>query len=177
MDADILIKQMLIWVKNRMNFGRQDYQNMYEACLYGWKPGAAHYFTNDRTKTTVIEDKVDYFKMNKKQLLDIVKDMVNNKSVPTDIIHCDKPIRNDIHPTMKPIKLLGPLIENSSKFGEIVADGFLGSGSTMVAAHQLKRICYGTELDPKYCQAILDRMVKLDPTLKIKRNGEDYIIA
>jgi DNA modification methylase len=76
---------------------------------------------------------------------------------------------------MKPIKLLAPLIENSSKIGELVADGFLGSGSTMVAAHQLKRRCYGTELDPKYCQVIVDRMIKLDPTLEIKRNGQPYV--
>jgi len=53
-----------------------------------------------------------------------------------------------------------------------VLDLFLGSGTTMVASHQLKRKCYGMELDPKYCQVIVDRMKKLDPTLEIKRNGE-----
>jgi 16S rRNA G966 N2-methylase RsmD len=52
-----------------------------------------------------------------------------------------------------------------------VLDLFIGSGSTMVAAHQLKRKCYGMELDPKYCQVILDRMRKLDTTIKIKKNG------
>jgi DNA modification methylase len=52
-----------------------------------------------------------------------------------------------------------------------VIDLFLGSGTTMVAAHQLKRKCYGLELDPKYCQVIIDRMRKLDSTLIIKRNG------
>ena len=65
-------------------------------------------------------------------------------------------------------------MQNSSKPMQIVSDPFLGSGSTMVAAHQLKRRCYGIELDPKYCQVIIDRMLKLDPTIKIKRNGEDY---
>ena len=54
---------------------------------------------------------------------------------------------------------------------EIVADGFLGSGSTMVASHQLKRKCYGMELDPKYCQVILNRMRKLDVELIVKKNG------
>ena len=72
---------------------------------------------------------------------------------------------------MKPILLLAPLIQNSSKENEIIADGFLGSGSTMVASHQLKRKCYGMELDPKYCQVIVDRMKKLDPSLVIKKNG------
>jgi DNA modification methylase len=55
--------------------------------------------------------------------------------------------------------------------GDLIFDGFLGSGSIMVASHQLKRKCYGMELDPKYCQVIIDRMKKLDPTLIIKRNG------
>ena len=173
-DAGILYKQTLIWVKSSIAMGRQDYQWKHEPCLYGWKEGAAHYFTDNRTNATVIEDKADYSKMNKKQLLDIVKDMTNKTIVPTDIIHCNKPTKNDIHPTMKPIKLLAPLINNSSIQGQIVADAFLGSGSTMVASHQLKRRCYGIELDPKYCQVILERMVKLDSTLTIKKNGEEY---
>jgi site-specific DNA-methyltransferase (adenine-specific) len=172
-DSGLLLKQCLIWVKNALVMGRQDYHWKHEPCLYGWKEGAAHYFTDDRTKTTVIEDVVDYRKLNKKELLDLVKEMTSDKQ-KTTIIHCDKPSKNYVHPTMKPIKLLAPLIENSSKIGELVADGFLGSGSTMVAAHQLKRKCYGMELDPKYCQVIIDRMKKLDPTIKIKRNGIDY---
>lgn len=173
-DSGLLLKQCLIWVKNALVMGRQDYHWKHEPCLYGWKEGAAHYFTDDRTKTTVIEDVVDYRKLNKKELLDLVKEMTSDKQ-KTTIIHCDKPSKNDVHPTMKPIKLLAPLIENSSKIGELVADGFLGSGSTMVAAHQLKRRCYGTELDPKYCQVIVDRMIKLDPTLVVKRNGQPYV--
>jgi len=72
---------------------------------------------------------------------------------------------------MKPIKLCERAIINSSKSGDIVLDVFLGSGSTMVASHQLKRKCYGMELDPKYCQVIVDRMKKLDETLVIKKNG------
>jgi site-specific DNA-methyltransferase (adenine-specific) len=173
-DSGLLLKQCLIWVKNALVMGRQDYHWKHEPCLYGWKEGAAHYFTDDRTKTTVIEDIADYKKLSKKELLDLVKEMTSDKQ-KTTIIHCDKPSKNDVHPTMKPIKLLAPLIENSSKIGELVADGFLGSGSTMVAAHQLKRRCYGTELDPKYCQVIVDRMIKLDPTLVIKRNGQPYV--
>ena len=169
-DSGLLLKQCLIWVKNALVMGRQDYHWKHEPCLYGWKEGAAHYFTDDRTKTTVIEDVVDFKKLSKKELLDLIKEVTSDKQ-KTTIIHCDKPSKNDVHPTMKPIKLLAPLIENSSKIGELVADGFLGSGSTMVAAHQLKRKCYGTELDPKYCQVIIDRMKKLDSTLVIKRNG------
>ena len=74
------------------------------------------------------------------------------------------------HPTMKPLKVMEWCINYLDD--KPILDIFCGSGSTMVAAHQLKRKCYGMELDPKYCQVIIDRMKKLDPSLKIKRNGE-----
>ena len=75
------------------------------------------------------------------------------------------------HATPKPIPLCEQAIKSSCPDNGLVLDMFLGSGSTMVASHQLKRICYGMELDPKYCQVIVDRMKKLDPTIKIKKNG------
>lgn len=88
-----------------------------------------------------------------------------------DIWDIERTKKNELHPTMKPIPLCEKGISDGSKNGDKVLDLFLGSGSTMVAAHQLKRKCYGMELDPKYCQVIVDRMRKLDPTLIIKRNG------
>jgi DNA modification methylase len=75
------------------------------------------------------------------------------------------------HPTQKPIEICERGINNSTNENELILDMFLGSGSTMVAAHQLNRKCYGMELDPKYCQVIIDRMLKLDPSLSVKRNG------
>jgi DNA modification methylase len=78
--------------------------------------------------------------------------------------------RNTVHPTMKPIEIIEmALNDNTDK--KNIYDAFLGSGSTMVASHQLKRKCYGMELDPKYCDVIVARMIKLDSTLPIKRNG------
>tara|TARA_B100001287_G_scaffold29719_1_gene21201 strand:- start:1293 stop:2474 length:1182 start_codon:yes stop_codon:yes gene_type:complete len=82
--------------------------------------------------------------------------------------------RKTKHKTPKPIGVPHKAISNSSKKTNIVFDTFLGSGSTMVAAHQLNRKCYGMELDPKYCQVIIDRMQKLDDTLQIKINGKSY---
>lgn len=80
------------------------------------------------------------------------------------------------HPTQKPIEIMSWCFEyadrHSKKEIKLVLDAYLGSGSTMVASHQLKRKCYGMELDPQYCQVIIDRMRKLDPSLVIKRNGE-----
>jgi DNA modification methylase len=84
----------------------------------------------------------------------------------------DRPSRSEEHPTMKPIELCEKAIKNSSNESSLIFEPFTGSGSTMVASHQLKRKCYGMELDPKYCQVIIDRMKKLDPSLEIKRNGE-----
>ena len=169
-NSGLLLKQYLVWIKNTMVLGRQDYQWKHELCLYGWKEGAAHYFIDDRTQTTVIEDEINVSKLTKDQMKKMLYDLLRDKTSST-IIHCDKPHRSTEHPTMKPILLLAPLIKNSSKTNEIVADGFLGSGSTMVASHQLKRKCYGMELDPKYCQVIIDRMRKLDVELIVKKNG------
>lgn len=79
------------------------------------------------------------------------------------------------HPTQKPVGLAAYGLEYLSFEQDLVLDLFLGSGTTMVAAHQLNRKCYGMELDPKYCQVIVDRMLKLDPSLEIKKNGKPYI--
>jgi len=92
-----------------------------------------------------------------------------------DVWEFQRTLKNDLHPTMKPIPLIENALNKSSKAGNIVFDLFLGSGSTMVAAHQLNRKCYGMELDPKYCQVIIDRMKKLDPTLEVKINGKAYL--
>jgi len=91
-----------------------------------------------------------------------------------DIWEFQRTLKNDLHPTMKPIPLIENALNNSSKIGMNILDLFLGSGSTMVAAHQLKRKCYGMELDPKYCQVIVDRMMNLDDSLTVKINGVDY---
>jgi DNA modification methylase len=78
----------------------------------------------------------------------------------------------ELHTCPKPILLISDIIKPQTINNSIILDIFLGSGTTMVASHQLKRKCYGMELDPKYCQVIIDRMRKLDPSLEIKRNGE-----
>lgn len=76
-----------------------------------------------------------------------------------------------LHPATFPIELPSEYIKAMSNENDIISEAFTGSGTTMVASHQLNRKCYGMELDPKYCQVIIDRMKKLDDTLIIKRNG------
>lgn len=82
-------------------------------------------------------------------------------------------LRGSQHPTQKPVQLIEFCIKYLDD-PKLILDTYLGSGTTMVAAHQLGRKCYGMELDPKYCQVIVDRMRKLDPGIEIKRNGKLY---
>ena len=90
----------------------------------------------------------------------------------SNVLEISKQTKNEIkeHNATFPIDLASYFVSNFSE--KSVIDLFLGSGTTMVASHQLKRKCYGMELDPKYCQVIVDRMTKLDPSLVIKRNGQ-----
>jgi DNA modification methylase len=90
----------------------------------------------------------------------------------TTVWEIDKPMKSESgHSTQKPVECMAKPIANHD--GDVY-DPFLGSGTTMVAAHQLNRKCYGMELDPKYCQVIVDRMLKPDPSLDVKRNGKKY---
>lgn len=155
--ADLTFRQKLIWVKNTMVLGRQDYHWKHEPCFYGWKDGAAHYFTSDRTQVTVIEDKPNINTMNKDQLVQYAKDLQILLDGGSTILREDKPAASTFHPTMKPVKLIARNIVNSSKRGETVLDIFGGSGSTLIASEQLKRTCYTMELDPKYVDVIIDR--------------------
>lgn len=160
-EVGLTLRETLIWVKNALVLGRQDYQWKHEPCLYGWKDGAAHYFTEDRAQSTVIEDAaIDYSKLKKDELLKIVLELTSDM-VPTTVIYENKPTKNDIHPTMKPVKLMARLIRNSTHPKELVLDLFGGSGSTMIAAEQIDRRCFMMEFDPKYCDAILARWEKL----------------
>ena len=160
-EVGLTLRETLIWVKNALVLGRQDYQWRHEPCLYGWKDGAAHYFVDDRSQSTVIEDAgVDYRKLKKDELLKLVLQLTD-VSVPNTVIYEDKPTKNDIHPTMKPVKLMARLIKNSTKQEQLVLDLFGGSGSTLIACEQINRKCFTMEYDPKYCDAILDRWEKL----------------
>ena len=160
-DTGWLLKQNLVWVKNSIVLGRQDYQWRHEPCLYGWKDGAPHYFIDDRSQATVIEDAaVDYRKLKKDELLRLVLKLTD-VSIPNTIIYEDKPTRSELHPTMKPVKLMARLIRNSSRQGERVLDTFGGSGTTLIACEQLNRKCYMMELDPHYCDVIIARWEKL----------------
>ena len=128
-DCGEQVRQCLIWQKNVMVMGRQDYQWKHEPCLYGWKKGASHGWYSDRKQTTVLE--------------------------------FDRPSRSTEHPTMKPISLFSYQMANSTAPQGLVYDAFLGSGTTLIAAEQLGRKCYGMELSPQYCDVIVERWQNL----------------
>lgn len=160
-DINWKVRQCLIWNKNSLVLGRQDYHWKHEPCLYGWKDGASHYFIDDRSQTTVIEDKKDDFKkMPKAELVKLLEEIYAQK-LSTTVIDCEKPARNAEHPTMKPIKLIAQQIKNSSKINQVVLDLFGGSGSTLIACEQLNRKNYTMELDPHYCDVIIQRWENL----------------
>ncbi len=144
-DVGLKVRQCLVWKKNSLVLGRQDYKWIHEPCLYGWRDGGAHDWFSDCKQTTVME--------------------------------FNKPKKNDLHPTMKPVEMLVYLIGNSSKRGGIVLDTFGGSGSTLIACDQTDRICYTAELDEKFCDVIVKRYIEQAGTsaeVSVVREGLTY---
>lgn len=170
--AGFELRQCLIWAKNTIVLGRQDYQWQHEPCLYGWKDGASHYFTDSRVESTVFEDKININKLSKDEMKALLKELLADKQ-STTIIHEDKPARSAEHPTMKPLKLLARQIRNSTRQGEKVLDTFGGSGSTLLTCEQLGRVCYTAELDPKYCDVIIKRYEELTGDKAVRISGEE----
>ena len=146
-DVGLIVRQCLIWVKNSLVLGRQDFQWQHEPCLYGenpldeeefdqhepalygWKGGAAHHWYKNRKQTTVLQ--------------------------------FDRPTASTEHPTMKPVLLFNYEMLCNSKEGDIVLDLFAGSGTTIIAAEQNGRTAYCMEYDPKYVDVIIDRWENL----------------
>jgi DNA modification methylase len=160
--AGVQKKSVLTWVKAEAVLNFQDYHPRFEPCLYGWTDGPKHYFIERRDQTTVIEDskELDIDKMKKAEMQDLLHRIFDAR-FPEDVIREKKPARSDEHPTMKPVRLFGRLISNSSRQGEIILDTFGGSGTTIIAAQQLDRRARLMELDPHYCDVIIARWEKL----------------
>lgn len=170
-DAGFEVKQQLIWNKG-MVLGHSDYHWAHEPMFYCKKKGSSTQWYGPRSWKTILgERRKSFSNLNKEQLIRIIQNILDESTtweIDREII------KNYKHPTQKPVPLAGRAITNSSKQDDIVLDLFLGSGSTMVAAHQLDRKCYGMEIDPKYCQVIIDRMKNLDGNIVVKKNGEVY---
>jgi DNA modification methylase len=158
--AGLQVREQLIWYKNTFTLGRQDYQWIHEPCLYGWKEGGPHYFIDNRTLATVqnLREMKDVSQMTKPELVQALNEILDT---PTTIIEENKPTRNELHPTMKPVKLIATLVRNSSKPGWNVMDPFGGSGTTLIACQHMDRRCFMMEYDPYYADAIVRRYANL----------------
>src|SRR5574344_1816192 len=144
-EAGFKLAECLVWVKNSLVLGRQDYHWRHEPILYGWKEGGSHYFIEDRTQDPVWE--------------------------------YNKPKANDLHPTMKPLELVGRAIKNSSRKDDVVLDLFGGSGSTLIAAEQIQRSAYLMEIDERYVDVIVKRYLRFVHGYEnsyLLRNGEKF---
>lgn len=153
-------KQELSWVKNHFTLGRSDYQWQHEVAYYGWKGGATHYFAPTRAETTVIDDVQSIKKMSKADMRRMLEELLSPDQ-PSTVMRFDKPLVSAEHPTMKPVKLFAQLIRNSSRRGDAVLDLFGGSGTTAIACEQMGRDAYLMELDPSYCDVIIERWERL----------------
>ena len=144
-DAGLALRQVLIWVKSSPTLGRQDFQWQHEPCLSGdletvedtEAVDAALYGWKDGTHK--------WFKKRKEKT----------------VLYYDKPKSSKEHPTMKPVLMFDYEMQCNTKAGEAVLDLFGGSGTTLIAAEQNGRDAFLMELDPKFCDVIVDRWQKL----------------
>lgn len=169
LDAGFLFKQHLVWVKNAIVMGRQDYNWQHEPCLYGWKPGAAHRWYGEFDKSTVIDDDLDLKSLSKPELINVINKFRNGNF--STVVRNPKPAANLEHPTMKPVALLAFLLKNSTNENDVVIDLFSGSGSTMSACEQTKRDSLMLEISPEYCDVIVERWQNLTGEKATRENG------
>ena len=157
LNLNLNITSQIIWVKDIPSYSDNLYRQQHEICFYcRWKDFIDYWYKSEtiwqipsiQSANSVWDDWNKWFSWWSKSL--------------------------NLHVTQKPIKIPEKAITHSSKKDDIVLDLFWWSGSTMVACHQLNRKCYMSELDPKYVQTIINRMIKIDSTLEIKRNWVQY---
>ena len=120
-------------------------------------------------KIILTQEEIDIDKLKKDEMKKLLHDILDNNT-PTTVINCAKPTRSADHPTMKPVRLFGYQMANSSLPGNIILDTFGGSGTTMIAAEQLGRKARLMELDPHYCDVIIARWEKLTGEKAVKLN-------
>lgn len=133
--AGLQLSQMLVWAKDSMVLGHSDYHVKHEPILLCYTPGEGR--AGRGTNRWFGDD------------------------AQATVFNIPRPKRSEEHPTMKPVELVEAMLKNSCGPTGLVFDPFLGSGTTMVAAHQLGMRCMGCEIDPKYAAVILDRMQRL----------------
>jgi DNA modification methylase len=132
------LHQVLCWAKHSPVLGHSDYHFAHEDVLYGYKPGPGRPGRGRHQGSRWFGG--------------------NDQS---SVLHVDRPSKSELHPTIKPIGLIEPMLRNSSRRGEIILDPFAGSGSTLIACERLGRRCFAAEIDPAYADVIRRRYEEL----------------
>ncbi len=148
-DCGFKLVSNIIWVKQHFVFSRGDYHWQHEPCWYAVRKGKTHNWQGARDQSTVWEIKT------------------NN---PFGNSECEEKYG---HGTQKPVECMARPILNNSQKGESIYDPFCGSGSTLIACEKLKRRCFAVELNPKYCQMIIQRWCDYTEQCKVKINSEE----
>lgn len=166
-DAGFKLSGCLIWRKDSLVLGRSDYQWQHEPILYGWKPGRAHRWYGGRKQTTIQEigagspferqeDGTWAITVGDRTLI-VAGDAKLVCETTGSLLQCDKPRRSAAHPTMKPVALIEKMLRFSARSGDLVADAFGGSGSTLMAAERLGMCARVVELEGRFCDVIVRR--------------------
>jgi len=165
--AGFKLSGCLIWSKDSLVLGGSDYQWQHETVLYGWKPGSRHRWYGGRKLTTMIDldqDRMPFkrrddgkYEIRMGDTVMIIDGTATIEELVPSVINEPKPKRSDGHPTMKPVALIERMLRNSARPGDIVLDLFGGSGSTLMAAERLGMCARLSELDPRYCDVIVER--------------------
>ena len=132
-DAGFKVGAGLVWKKDRLVLTRTDWKYIHEPIIWGWRKDGRHIWYGDQKQKTVFEfDRI--------------------RSSRED--GCG-------HPSSKPVPLIAYLVKQCTQTNGLVLDGFLGSASTLVACEQLNRVCFGVELEPKFCDVAVKRYIQL----------------
>ena len=148
-NAGMRFKTIVCWVKDHFTLGGGDFQSAKELAIYGLGEGK---FERDDFSDDSDESQYGCYARGDGKFTDSRK--ISN------VWFFDKPRASKEHPTMKPVGLCAKGVLAMSDEGDIVFDPFSGSGSTLMACEQTGRICYGCEIDPKYCDVIRKRYWK-----------------
>lgn len=165
-ESGLKLSGCLIWRKDQFVLGRSDYQWMHEPILYGWRPGSKHRWYGGRKLSTVLEHgeggavtKLEdgRWAVRAGDAILIVSGEATIEEHPLSVLFHEKPRRSAEHPTMKPVGLIEKMLRASARAGDIVVDGFGGSGSTLIAADRMGMSARLVELDPKFVDVIVRR--------------------
>lgn len=179
--AGFHVQNCIIWRKEQIVLGRFDYQAMHEPILYGWKPGSRHRWFGGR-KQSSIQDLGEGSPFQQQEdgtwairVGEVVLQVDANAKIiaeaPSSILRHEKPRRAPQHPTMKPVGLVEKQLRFSARSGDLIGDGFGGSGSTLIAADRLGMVARLVELKPSFVDVIVRRWQNYTGRVAVLESG------